>query len=85
MIRDARVVDPLIDRDPSTGVIWPRMPKKPADPFTEEERNKIPRCFRKRNPFYYPFVFFLIHTGVRPSEAVALRWGDVCWRRRESA
>lgn len=77
MIRDARVVDQLIDRDPFTGVIWPRMPKKPADPFTEQERDKILRWFRKRNPFYYPFVFFLFHTGVRPSEAVALRWGDV--------
>ena len=77
MMRDARAVDQLIDRDPFTGLIWPRMPKRPADPFTEEERDKILRWFRKKNPFYYPFVFFLFHTGTRPSEAVALRWGDL--------
>jgi len=73
MVRDARTVDQLIDRDPFTGVIWPRLPKRPADPFTEEERDKILRWFRKSDRFYYPFVFFLFHTGLRPSEAVALR------------
>ncbi|MBI1814070.1 MAG: site-specific integrase [Deltaproteobacteria bacterium] len=77
MLRDARIVDQLIDRDPFTGLIWPRMPKRPADPFTEEEREKILWWFRKKDPFYYPFALFLFHTGTRPSEAVALRWGAV--------
>ena len=52
-------------------------PGHPADPFTKEEREKILRWFRAQNPFYYPFVLFLFHTGTRPSGAVALRWGDV--------
>lgn len=77
MLRDARAVDQLIDRDPFAGLIWPRMPKRPADPFTEDERDKLVRWFRTKQPFYYPFVLFLFYTGTRPSEAVALRWGDV--------
>jgi len=57
----------------------PRLPARrgAADPFTEEERDKILRWFYRKDRFYYPFVLFLFHTGVRPSEAVALRWGDV--------
>ncbi len=77
MMREVRTIDFLIDRDPFTALTWPRLAKRPADPFTEEERDKILKWFRKRDPFYYPFVLFLFHTGARPSEAVALRWGDV--------
>ncbi|MEM1002763.1 MAG: tyrosine-type recombinase/integrase, partial [Bacteroidota bacterium] len=29
--------------------------------------------------YYYPYVSFLILTGCRPEEAIALEWGDVNW------
>jgi integrase len=80
MLRDARTVDQLIDRDPFTGVIWPRMPKRPADPFTEFHRGGARQAFAlvpSQRPLLLPVRLFLFHTGSRPSETVALRWGDV--------
>jgi len=77
MVRDARTVDQLITVDPFAALRWPRnIPSKP-DPFTTEERDAIVAWFRERRPFYCPFIVTLFHTGMRPSEAVALRWGDI--------
>jgi integrase len=76
MIRDARkhgigVVDHF------AGLGWPRIPASKPDPFTAEERDTLLVHFKTRQPFYYPFVFTQFWTGMRPSEAIALRWGDV--------
>ena len=56
-------------------------------PFTLEEIAKILRAFKdntfcrraSRYPhsFYYPFIYFLFKTGVRPAEAIGLRVGSV--------
>ena len=46
-------------------------------PFDAEERDCIVEWFRARKPHYYPFVLTLFRTGMRPSEATALRWADV--------
>src|SRR5215831_6882397 len=83
MIRDARTVDYLIEKDPFEALIWPRkVPNKP-DPFEEEERDSIIEYFRQKNHFYYPFVYTLFFTGMRPSEALGLHWSDVDLRRSE--
>jgi len=67
---------------------WPRGVVPGPDPFTEEERQRLLEYFlRKRwrvgrhhgayrasSYFpYYAFLFTLFYTGMRPSEAVALR------------
>jgi integrase len=39
--------------------------------------------FRSYIPFYFPFAYTLFFTGMRPSEALALRWGDIDLRRGE--
>ena len=75
--RDARTVDYLVDRDPFQALTWPRMPTNRPDPFTEEERDNLLAYFRAKVPFYFPFLHVLFWTGMRPSEALALRWGDV--------
>jgi integrase len=56
---------------------WPRIVSPKPDPFTIEERNKILTPFREEHAFYYPFLATLFGTGARPSEIIALRWGDV--------
>jgi integrase len=52
-------------------------PPPTPDPFTIEDRDRILSWFQERRPFYLHFVLTLFHTGMRPSEAVALRWSDV--------
>lgn len=47
------------------------------DPYTDEEREHILDCFWHERREYYAFVYFRFWTGTRPSEAIALRWGDV--------
>jgi len=47
------------------------------DPFTEEERDLILGWFGSERPHFHAFVYFRFWTGTRPSEAIALRWGDV--------
>jgi len=87
MFRDARksgveTAFPFGDLD------WPRRVAPGPDPFTEEERDRLLQYFlRKRwrlgrhkghyqaNAYfpYYAFLLTLFFTGMRPSEAVALR------------
>src|SRR5215831_3886770 len=55
MIRDARTVDYLIEKDPFEALLWPRkLPSKP-DPFEEEERDAIIAYFRQKS-FFLLFV-----------------------------
>jgi len=77
MMRDARKIDGLISVDQFALLDWPRLPSPKSDPFTEEDRDKIVRHFKEKNRFYYPFVYLLFWTGMRPSEALALRWEDI--------
>jgi integrase len=77
LYRDARAeIDELKGRDPFIDVQWPAMPRRRPDPFTAEERDRIIKYWIDTDFFYYPWVFTLFHTGMRPSEAAALRWDD---------
>ena len=78
MMRDARAEKPglgLIDH--FANLKWKRLPTSKPDPFTTEERDVILKHFRQKRAFYYPFVATLFGTGARPSEIIALRWGDI--------
>ncbi len=90
MIRDAREIDRLLTLDPFVGVRWGRVPVPGPEPFSAEERTKILRWFerkqfgfrgsgprRRPHPSYHAYVHLLFWTGMRPSEASGLRWGDV--------
>ncbi len=76
MMRDARI-DGLIEKDAFANLKWPRISQPKPDPFMDEERDKTLAYFHEKNRFYHPFVFTQFWTGMRPSEALALRWGDV--------
>lgn len=76
LYRDARR-DGIVEGDPFSGLEWPRLRRLPPDPFSEEERDAILEQFRRAKPHYYPFVFTQFWTGLRPGEAIGLRWGDI--------
>jgi len=78
----------LVNSNPFDGMAQ-AMPKpnymtdpKP-DAFSEEEMHRVIQAFRNDNRpgmsyrHYAPFVEFLFKVGCRPSEAVALTWGDI--------
>jgi integrase len=79
---------PLSGAFPFADVEWPRIVVPGPDPFTEPERDRLLDYFlqkrwrvgRSRGAYrtttyfpYYGFLFTLFYTGLRPSEAVALR------------
>jgi integrase len=78
MFRDARKrvkTNPFADLPEKW---WPRQQQEKPDPFTEEERDEVLDYYRAKRPYgAYAFVHFRFYTGTRPSEAVALKWGDV--------
>jgi integrase len=78
MLRDARAEHKeLQGYDPFLHVQWPKVQMEKPDPFTAEERDRIVQHWIKNDFFYYPWVFTLFHTGMRPSELSALTWKDV--------
>lgn len=76
IIRDARKRYRLPERDPMEFLSWQTEQMEDPDPFTREERDQIIAFFRDRRPRWYPWVAFCFWTGLRPSEAAALRIGD---------
>jgi integrase len=75
---DARQdISEIQDKDPFAVLVWPRLEREPPDPFTLEERDRILAYFVQNDFFYYPWVLTLFLTGMRPSEAAALKWPDV--------
>ena len=84
--RDACEIDGLPEvqgKNPFAALRWRRQSGARPDPFTEDERDKIIEYFEKRIPFYHPLAYTLFFTGMRPSEALALRWRDIDFNRRE--
>lgn len=79
-LRDARTVDKLITIDPYADLPpkwWGRRKAQKPDPFTEAERDKLVAHYKDKRRHYYPYILTAFWTGARPSELVALRWGDV--------
>ena len=57
---------------------WPRLQHEEPDPYTEVERDLILKHYRTNRPYRaYALVYFRFYTGTRPSEAVALKWGNI--------
>ena len=87
MFRDARKAG-VEAGFPFADMEWPRRVVPGPDPFTEDERDRLLEYFlkkrwrvgrnqghyqRKTHFPYYCFLLTLFYTGLRPSEAVALR------------
>jgi len=61
---------------------WQRQIKERPDPFSAAERDRILEWWRLNDFFYYPWVYLLFHTGMRPSEAAGLQWADINFENR---
>lgn len=70
-------MDRIVGNDPFVDISWPRKVTPKPDPFTAEERDRILDYFWRKKRHYYPFVYTMFFVGLRPSEAIALRWGCV--------
>jgi integrase len=78
LYRDARAeIEDLKGRDPFIDIQWPRSQREKPNPFTAEERDRIIEYWAKNDFFYFPWLFTLFYTGMRPSEATALTWANV--------
>ena len=75
MMRDARKHG-IGEKDYFADLEWPRISTPKPDPFTAGERELILGHFKVKRPFYHAFVLTQFWTGMRPSEAIALRWSD---------
>jgi len=76
MWRDARSEE-VTDKNPFSALRWPAKQREDPDPFRVEEREAILAYIREKDPFYYPFVLWQFHTGMRPSETAGLRLKDL--------
>ncbi len=65
MVRDAREIDRVLERDPFVGVRWPRVEVPGPDPLTPTERSRILRWFEVRR--------FSFHAGSGSSASVRRR------------
>lgn len=87
------IIDELVTRDVFAGLKWPKWQPPEADPLLPEERTRVVEWFqikrfsfhggssktarRYPHPPYAAYVLTLFWTGLRPSEASGLMWGDV--------
>lgn len=76
--------DDLIESNPLHGWCYSRKeapsPVDDIDPFTADEQNALLAACR--DPQHRNLFQFAFWTGLRTSELVALKWGDIDWRRK---
>jgi integrase len=64
--------------NPVSGVTRPKVNNSRTRFLTKEEAQKLLDAARtSRNQKLYPYLLLMMHSGMRPSEAAGLRWGDV--------
>jgi integrase len=70
-------LDGLIAGNPTSRIKNGKVQKKPPDPLTAEEVQLVLNHMGKYSPQivnYFEFAFF---SGMRPSELISLKWGDI--------
>lgn len=80
------VSDELILRNPALSIPATRNVKRELDPFSREEADaliaKLYETTSGLQAIYAAFFEFSFYTGMRPGEAMALRWSEVDTRKR---
>ncbi|WP_026079364.1 tyrosine-type recombinase/integrase [Pseudomonas nitroreducens] len=78
----------VVQRDPTISVPVAKVPKRELDPFTQEEADliiaKLYEVATGMQQIYACLFEFLFYTGMRPGEAMALRWDEVDTRARKA-
>ncbi|GFZ62025.1 transposase [Pseudomonas amygdali pv. eriobotryae] len=82
------VSDELIVRNPAASIPATRGVKREIDPLTREEADTlIDQLYKSTSglqTIYAAFFEFSFYTGMRPGEAMALRWSEVDSRKRSA-
>lgn len=80
------VNDELIQRNPARSIPATRVVKRDLDPFSREEADaviaKLYELTSGLQTIYACFFEFSFYTGMRPGEAMALRWSEIDTRNR---
>lgn len=80
------VRDELIIRNPAVSIPPTRVPKRDLDPFSRAEADlmiaKLYELTSGLQQIYAVFFEFSFYTGMRPGEAMALRWAEVDMRKK---
>jgi integrase len=77
------MADGVIEVSPLAKVKNRKHQKPPPDPFTREEMDMILTHMEDHYPHViHDYFQFSFATELRPSEVIALRWGDIDWNRR---
>jgi integrase len=75
------VSDELIARNPARSIPITRVTKREIDPFTRDEADamiaKLYEVTSGLQTIYACFFEFSFYTGMRPGEAMALRWSEI--------
>ncbi len=74
-IGDAAVRDGLLWQNPFAAVRRPRIEPREAAFLTPEQVRQLLEAAEESR--YHPFLAFLVHTGLRRGEALALMWRDI--------
>jgi integrase len=56
---------------------------KAIRPLTPDELDKVLSTAHESEPEYYPVLLTLARTGIRPGEAIALKWDDLNFEKRQ--
>lgn len=77
------VDDGIIESNPADKIKTLKHQEPPPDPFTEQEAERIIQHLYQAHTgpevVYAAYFEFQFWTGMRPSEAMALRWSDIDW------
>jgi integrase len=79
------IEDGLIQHNPALKpgkILKVKATAEDVNPFSREEETAFLDALQERCPAYYPFFLFLLRTGCRLGEAIALQPGDIDFRRR---
>jgi integrase len=80
------VSDEWVQRNPALSIPATRTLKREIDPFSREEADaliwKLYELTRGLQAIYAAFFEFSFYTGMRPGEAMALRWSEIDMRKR---
>jgi integrase len=69
---------PQAVHNPMNGITNTKVVKKKPDPLTAAERDKVLADLRERyDDRIYAYFLWMFFTGMRPEEAIALRWSDI--------
>jgi integrase len=78
----AAVLDEKIGVSPVEKIKNRKHQRKEIDPFTREEMEVILRHMARYPEVILNYFQFAFATGMRTSELIALRWGDIDWVRK---